>query len=104
MGVPVKSEPGSSSMVMDQGHYQDDQSGAVALEDSYQEEGYDYEGYDDGSGVIDPNTGLPYAGADGNKDLISSLMVSLGSGKWRCVTCGFQSKSTNVRYHIEAKH
>ena len=65
--VPVKSEPGSSSMVMDQGHYQDDQSGAVALEDSYQEEGYDYEGYDDGAGVIDPNTGLPYAGADGNK-------------------------------------
>jgi len=101
--VPVKSEPGSSSMVMDQGHYQDDQSGAVALEDSYQEEGYDYEGYDDGSGVIDPNTGLPYAGADGNKGVVES-MTSLGGGQLQCLTCGYQSKSTNIKYHIEAKH
>ena len=31
-------------------------------------------------------------------------MINLGAGKWQCVTCGFQSKSTNVRYHIEAKH
>ena len=46
--------------------------GAVALEESYQDESYDYgnyeEGYDDGSGgMIDPNTGMPLAaGADGN--------------------------------------
>ena len=53
---------------MDNVQYQEDQAGAgtVALEDDYQEEGYgDY--YDDGSGQIDPNTGMPYAGADGNK-------------------------------------
>ena len=67
--VPVKSEPGASgSAMMDNVQYQEDQTGAgtVALEDDYQEEGYgDY--YDDGSGQIDPNTGMPYAGADGNK-------------------------------------
>ena len=67
--VPVKSEPGASgSAMMDNVQYQEDQAGAgtVALEDDYQEEGYgDY--YDDGSGQIDPNTGMPYAGADGNK-------------------------------------
>ena len=34
----------------------------------------------------------------------SSLMTSLGGGKWQCLACGYQSKSTNVRYHIEAKH
>ena len=69
--VPVKSEPGAgSSMAMEQAHaqYLGGDQGAVALEDSYQDEAYDYEGYDDGSaGVIDPNTGLPYAGSDGNK-------------------------------------
>ena len=65
--VPVKSEPGA---MIGAAQYQEDQAGAgagtVALEDGYQEEEYgDY--YDDGSGQIDPNTGLPYAGADGNK-------------------------------------
>lgn len=25
-------------------------------------------------------------------------MVSLGGGKWRCLACGFVSKSTNVKY------
>ena len=57
-------------MAMEQAHaqYLGGDQGAVALEDSYQDEAYDYEGYDDGSaGVIDPNTGLPYAGSDGNK-------------------------------------
>ena len=88
--VPVKSEPRdaplSSAMapVDAAAHYQTDQiahntmqqsqGNAVALEDSYAEESYDYgqygeEGYDDGSGMIDPNTGMPIqgAGADGNK-------------------------------------
>jgi hypothetical protein len=61
--------------------------GEVALEDSYQDESYDYGGAeygdvnfvggdDDGSGqvVIDPNTGLPLGAAgaaDGNKGRIS---------------------------------
>ena len=48
------------------------QQGTVALEDAYNEESYDYGqygegGYDDGSGMIDPNTGMPLVGADGNK-------------------------------------
>ena len=60
--TPVKSEPGG----LVETHYQP-QTGAVALEDTYQEqdESYDYEAYDDGSGAIDPSTGMPYA--DGNK-------------------------------------
>ena len=60
--TPVKSEPGG--LVETQ---YEPQAGAVALEDTYQdqEEGYDYETYDDGSGTIDPSTGMPYA--DGNK-------------------------------------
>ena len=32
------------------------------------------------------------------------MMSSLGGGQWQCVECGYKSKSTNVRYHIEAKH
>ena len=31
-------------------------------------------------------------------------MTKLGGGRWQCLQCGYQSKSTNVRYHIEAKH
>ena len=60
--TPVKSEPGG----LVETHYEP-QAGAVALEDTYQEqeESYDYEAYDDGSGTIDPSTGMPYA--DGNK-------------------------------------
>ena len=60
--TPVKSEPGG----LVETHYEP-QTGAVALEDTYQEqdESYDYEAYDDGSGAIDPTTGMPYA--DGNK-------------------------------------
>lgn len=69
--VPVKSEPAgadNSGYVADEGG----QQGTVALEDAYNEEGYDYGqygegGYDDGSGMIDPNTGMPLEGADGNK-------------------------------------
>ena len=75
--VPVKSEPGSAAMapVMDNtGYGAADQSGAVALEETYAEDNYDYggydaEGYDDGSGMIDPNTGLPLVAADGNKGM-----------------------------------
>jgi len=105
--VPVKSEPGAgSSMAMEQAHaqYLGGDQGAVALEDSYQDEAYDYEGYDDGSaGVIDPNTGLPYAGSDGNKGF-EEMMTNLGGGRRQCNLCGYQSKSTNVKYHIESKH
>ena len=71
--VPVKSEP---SVADNSGYSAGDgggaQQGTVALEDAYNEESYDYGqygegGYDDGSGMIDPNTGMPLVGADGNK-------------------------------------
>ena len=32
------------------------------------------------------------------------MLISLGGGRWQCSVCGFQSKSTNVKYHIEDKH
>lgn len=35
---------------------------------------------------------------------MEDLMTSLGGGRWQCSVCGYQSKSTNVKYHIEAKH
>ena len=66
--------------------YQDADQGAaaaggqqLALDDQYQDDSYDYgdygEGYDDGSGMIDPNTGMPMAGgADGNKGKIALLL------------------------------
>jgi len=108
--VPVKSEPGAGSS-MDQAHaqYLGGDQGAVALEDSYQDEAYDYEGYDDGSaGVIDPNTGLPYAGSDGNKEeidlVVYSLMERVETG-WKCQPCGWETKNKSRMYeHVEAKH
>jgi len=118
--VPVKSEPAgadNSGYVADEGG----QQGTVALEDAYNEEGYDYGqygegGYDDGSGMIDPNTGMPLEGADGNKvqelddiaDIEKAIDEQIGrieSGHWCCYSCDYVNpiKST-VRAHIEAKH
>ena len=88
--VPVKSEPGSSTthVQSDAAGYSGDNSGAVALEDAY-DENYDYggygEGYDDGSGMIDPNTGLPLAGVDGSKGEISFSFIN------QSYTCQLQS-------------
>jgi len=130
--VPVKSEPREpatpsstaltstsqseyhqdNNIVVDQGE------GAVALEESYQDESYDYgnyeEGYDDGSGgMIDPNTGMPLAaGADGNKDIAHILenYVRFGSENgiqyWQCTACSFSTSSTKqvLISHIEAHH
>jgi len=128
--VPVKSEPREpatpsstaltstsqseyhqdNNIVVDQGE------GAVALEESYQDESYDYgnyeEGYDDGSGgMIDPNTGMPLAaGADGNKEYlkfeaeIANRLVHIVANQWQCTDCGYQSKKGNVKEHIEARH
>jgi len=77
----VKSEPGGSMVDQTQYHHQADQSGAVALEDTYQDEGYDYGAYDDGT--IDPNTGMPYAtGADGNKGKKHLLNYSTQRNIW----------------------
>jgi len=97
---------------------QQPQANAVALDDSYADESYDYGqygdgGYDDGSGMIDPNTGMPMqgAGADGNKDIISLLELKLNNvmrdeeGRWICPECNLTTKSrTNIREHIESKH
>ena len=68
--LPVKSEPGAAPAA-GASHYDGSQDqNQVALEEQY-DESYDYgqygEGYDDGSGMIDPNTGLPLQTADGNK-------------------------------------
>lgn len=70
--LPVKSEPGSAPTA-GASHYDVSQDqNQVALDDQY-DESYDYgqygegEGYEDGSGVIDPNTGLPLQTTDGNK-------------------------------------
>jgi len=113
--VPVKSEPGSGmAPAVDNSGYVADQGGAVALEDSYNDENYDYGGYgeggyDDGSGMIDPNTGLPLAGADGNKDIfnktIQDRMVHLSSGLYGCSECDYTTKyRTTCLNHIESKH
>jgi len=111
--APVEPQP----MYQDQG-MQDQGHGTVALDDTYGDESYDYgqygEGaYDDGSGMIDPNTGMPLAGgADGNKDeaeaidqAIVSQMQKVGVGVWQCVACGWETKyKTRLYEHVEAKH
>ncbi|XP_023320039.1 protein tramtrack, beta isoform isoform X34 [Eurytemora carolleeae] len=123
--VPVKSEPRdvttpSTAMTTSSNNdYQDSSlvepgQGQVALEDSYQDDSYDYgnyeEGYDDGSGMIDPNTGMPIAaGADGNKGHLRNMMFKTclenGEQIWCCAACEFQTKkTTNIEDHIEAKH
>jgi len=131
--VPMPSTPMTTAMApVDNSisHYQTEQvvthtptmvqqpQNTVALDDSYADESYDYgqygdAGYDDGSGMIDPNTGMPMqgAGADGNKDydlecVISSKMTrdSL-TGDWTCHDCGFGTKlRQRMSQHVESKH
>jgi len=131
--VPVKSEPREpatpsstaltstsqseyhqdNNIVVDQGE------GAVALEESYQDESYDYgnyeEGYDDGSGgMIDPNTGMPLAaGADGNKEefgleVTTGMVDKVLAGStvlYACRECPYRSPySTSAKRHVMAKH
>ena len=31
-------------------------------------------------------------------------MVSIGSARWQCIECGYESKRNHVRDHVEAKH
>jgi len=95
------------------------QANAVALDDSYADESYDYGqygdgGYDDGSGMIDPNTGMPMqgAGADGNKATFEALdsaikakMVRRQDGSFGCTDCDYVTKyNTTCQNHIESKH
>jgi len=113
----VKSEPVAAPAESQQYAPAAQQSQQVALEDdAYADESYDYGeygdgGYDDGSGMIDPNTGLPIqgaGGADGNKgdvdEMIHSRMVKL-DGSWSCTECGHITATKSHLYeHVEAKH
>jgi len=93
---------------------QDHDPGTVALDESYAgDESYDYgyEGYDDGSGMIDPNTGMPFADAGADKEweqVIENLLSREPVKNWficLCDGCGFESiKRNNVVSHIQAKH
>jgi len=129
--VPVKSEPrepvtpsstaltstSQSEYHQDNNIVVDQAEGAVALEESYQDESYDYgnyeEGYDDGSGgMIDPNTGMPLAaGADGNKEFLAGLEAEILSklernpqGTWSCQVCGHTGAKHHIIEHVEALH
>jgi len=120
----VKSEPVAPPAEPQQPpHYaESQQGGTVALDDdSYADESYDYGeygdgGYDDGSGMIDPNTGLPIqgaGGADGNKGvfeeldyLIKAKMTEDTDGLgFKCSECSYSSLSKrNMHNHIESRH
>jgi len=86
----------------------------VALDESYGDESYDYgqygdAGYDDGSGMIDPNTGMPMqGGADGNKDpadLVWSKIESLPDGSYQCQECPHLNRNKRAMFeHVESKH
>jgi len=119
--VPVKSEPGGGIAADNSGYVGDQGAGAVALDDTYADENYDYgaygeAGYDDGSGMIDPNTGLPLAGADGNKGMaifsayeneeFMSKVINRGAGNgWECLECDYKSHlKPNIRQHVETRH
>jgi len=130
--VPVKSEPRDpppQPLIPDerqqQAVYQEDQGmlggqdqGTVALDDTYADESYDYGqyGYDDGSGLMDPNSGMPMEG-DGNKganlDLDSTILSKMEEylnceesvKMWRCIECGHSSRrKNNIFQHVERKH
>jgi len=117
--APVEPQP--MYQTQDQSMQEHDQ-GTVALDDTYADESYDYgqygEGaYDDGSGMIDPNTGMPLAGAgaDGNKGYFSqtsnvdeevqSKLITIGKSEFQCAECGQTATiRSNMWRHIEAKH
>jgi len=116
--MPVKAEPGTAvgaAAVEPQHHYQPDPqpAGTVALDEAYADESYDYGqygegGYDDGSGGFDPNTGMPLAGADGNKAAVEEKMLRVqteAGALWTCHDCGHTSKfRTSMFEHVESKH
>jgi len=123
--IPVKSEPRDPAPMPlplapveqpQQVYYQtqeqsmvEEEGTAVALDESYADESYDYgqyEGYDDGSGMA-------MGAAGGNKgltenDVKASLgqhMQKLASGTFICLLCDYQAgRSHHMTNHIEAKH
>jgi len=125
--VPVKSEPrdppAPQPLIPEERHqqavYQEDQSmlggqdqGTVALDDTYADESYDYGqyGYDDGSGLVDPNSGMAAMEGDGNKDLvlIESKMLRVNNAAlkgWKCVDCDYEHTRKDLMFsHIQANH
>jgi len=127
--VPVKSEPRDplppppshveeyathgQQMVAEHDAIQDTvDHGAVALDQSYAEDGYGYEDYGDGYDDSINTGGMAGAGTDtGNKDIddpINSKMTKVHDGNtnmWQCVECEYSSKQKhNVRNHIESHH
>jgi len=98
---------------------QDQDQGTVALDESYAaDESYDYgyEGYDDGSGMLDPNTGMPFVdnGADKGKiaekknnekkiNIKKDLLMTVGNAK-QCKLCNkiFSSQFKAVEHVHEA--
>jgi len=124
--VPVKSEPRDPVAIsqhsvdapQSQTVYQandSSQATAVALEENYAaEESYDYgyEGYDDGSGLMDPNTGMPYADNGADKVLqeyVKSKAIPAkdldGKKIWNCSECGYKhKKNSNMFRHIQKIH
>jgi len=126
--VPVKSEPRDppppqpliSDERQQQAVYQEDQGilggqdhGTVAIDDTYADESYDYGqyGYDDGSGLMDPNSGMAMEG-DGNKAMkavVTSKMYEsvdvTGKKLWQCAECDYaRTKKDHVTKHVEQKH
>jgi len=99
------SQQQSHPLVEDQDH------GTLALDDTYDENyDYGYEGYD-GSGMVDPNTGMPFVDNGADKDLenvINSKMAKVpgtATVLWQCLECDYTSKKNlNVFEHIESKH
>jgi len=118
----VKSEPVSApaEVVPQQQQYatagQQSQQQVALEDDAYADESYDYGeygdgGYDDGSGMIDPNTGLPIqgaGGADGNKDELNAEIakqMAKNGEVWQCLSCMWTTKyKTRLWEHVEAKH
>jgi len=92
-----------------------DEQGTVALDD-YADETYDYgqyEGYDDGTGMLD-TSGMAMGAADGNKgqaeilqqlDEIINTKCFRDGGISTCSECGYTTKHmTNMKSHIETNH
>jgi len=127
--VPVKSEPRDplppppshveeyathgQQMVAEHDAIQDTvDHGAVALDQSYAEDGYGYEDYGDGYDDSINTGGMAGAGTDtANKDLetvINSKMTKVPGetcSVWQCLDCEYSSKlKHNVFEHVESKH
>jgi len=126
--VPVKSEPREpqpiatnieshtdyrhQEMVHDHQAIEGTGHNAVALDQGYvEDEGYNYDEYDDSYNSAMMNSNLGAVSADGNKDLevlINSKMTKVPgdtSNVWQCVDCNYNSKlKHNVFEHIESKH